>query len=809
MDKKNGSSTGIIPSGSSAIINNNVNGNDNSNSATNVQAYNDNAQNRMNYANNTKSKKKSNKRNTNSRRGSNDTKDSKGIVNSGETLGPAKHFHRNNNKPNRRRNSSTLNTTPDDNLPSNSAFNSYKNIKTKSKTNVLVDPYDFEQDLQDQIMASQFRSGTKKAQISINHLLDLQFDRESNGPHSGYSSSSTSNRNYLKNYRDNDLNSAHLHGASFINATYKFVVLDKHDYSEQYANPNVLIKPEQIIRVVILKDEKEESQNCPICLSSDIVAPRMVACGHVFCYTCLLQFFDANNADTTFAASTSTASLSSATSQMHKPMKKRYHECPLCASMIKENSSNILPVLFETRKSSLHGDTTIVSTDNTLSSNKISVNKQMDFQLICRPHGNILGLPVNLGLDPSLCEYPPRMSSMIDTDNYQFSRIVQTDVLDQIRFYKKDLQSIQEQHQLDQLLYNDDGKYAKLAEQKINDTIEHILSEQLSNLDLKPNSKSSLNNQTKKTSQRSSENAFIGTDTILQKYDDSNAFFYLEHVDELGKRFFLSSLDVKLLKKTFGAYSKFPLSLHAKCENFTIDQRVNEYSIQNFKYFGHLPMGDTFNLCDIDWNYTNNHYNALQTQKNLETLGETGNASDVTEPTNESLIPSAVMENFKTQLKSRRSKTTRKKQKEDHEKKVYEKQLEIKHHKFYEQEGAGSASNWALDTNNIPALLNTFSSSVEHFPDLPRHDAGLSNSDHSDGENADATNKKREYTQTVWGTTIPKNEQNQDSGSDQDSWLPQNILDQIDSLNTKQKNGKGKKGKKKITLFANSQRGTL
>ncbi|KAL6947000.1 hypothetical protein ACO0QE_001857 [Hanseniaspora vineae] len=809
MDKKNGGNTGTTPSGSSAIISNSISGNDNGSGATNVQVFNDNAQSRVNYTNNTKSKKKGNKRNANNRRASNDNKDNSGNAKSGESLNPAKHFHRNNNKPNRRRNSSNFSTAPDDNFSSNSAFSSYRNNRNNSKSGVLVDPYDFEQDLQDQIMASQFRSGTKKAQISINHLLDLQFDSESSGSQNAHFASSAGTRNYSKHHRDNDMNAAHLHGASFVNATYKFVVSNKYDYSEQYANPNVLIKPEQIIRVVILKDEQQESQNCPICLSSDIVAPRMVACGHVFCYTCLLQFFDANNADTLSVASTSTASLPSGISQMHKPMKRRYHECPLCASMIKENSTNILPVLFETRKSAVHDVSITSSTGNSNCTDKVNVNKKMDFQLICRPHGNILGLPVNLGLDPSLCEYPPKMSSMIDTDNYQFSRIIQTDVLDQIQFYKKDLQSIQEQYQLDQLLYNDDGKYAKLAEQKINETMEHILSEQLNDLDLKSSSKTSSNNQLKKMSQKSTEHAFIGTDAILQKYNDSNAFFYLEHVDDLGKRYFLSTLDVRLLKKTFGEYSKFPLSLHAKCENFTIDQRVNEYSIQNFKYFGHLPMGDTFNLCDIDWNYTNNHYNGSQARNDLKKSAEIGDESGIAEPTKDSLIPPTIMENFKTQLKSRRSKTTRKKQKEDHEKKVYEKQLEIEHHKFYEQEGAGSTSSWTLDTNNIPTSMNTFSSAVDHFPDLPRNNVGVCNSDTSDTEYADASNKKREYTQTVWGTSIPKNEQNPDSESDHDSWLPQDILDQIDTLNTNKKNGRGKKGKKKITLFVNSQRGTL
>lgn len=114
-----------------------------------------------------------------------------------------------------------------------------------------------------------------------------------------------------------------------------------------------------------------------------------------------------------------------------------------------------------------------------------------------------------------------------------------------------------------------------------------------------------------------------------------------------------------MLLTAFGHYSGFPPSLTAQVEDVHYGTVVTESLMQRYKYFGHLPIGSEMAFVDLDWR-----------------------TADV--------IPSEVYQSFAVELSSRRRKSTWRKQREDKEKKRYERKLEREQQEFYMRENGST-----------------------------------------------------------------------------------------------------------------------
>lgn len=368
--------------------------------------------------------------------------------------------------------------------------------------------------------------------------------------------------NHFASHKQHD--KLYLFGDSFINANYQILFKDPTALTR---NLDGVIPFEFMDRCITY--QTGSSQNCPICLSDDISCGRMVKCGHIFCYQCLLQYVHNNEmkAQEEYLLKAKKNNMKEVMNNFDDFKKKLHHDCPLCGDII--NLKHIVPV-------SMNINSGNVSQEQ----NAVKQGKDVEMQLMCRPKTSNLGLPVHLGIDPELVSLPLSYDpdSIIDTRigiNYLVD-----DEMD-VEFLKRDIKDLKEQSQMDQLLYNESDEFVLKAIAEIEKQIDALTAQTQSN----------------KTVKNDLSVAYIGTENLLTKYTDENAYFYYEHLDGSAQRTFLDGQDVNILKKEFLTYSKFPETLNVHIQHVFNDNQINNHSMQ---YLSHLPLGSSYKLIEIN-----------------------------------------------------------------------------------------------------------------------------------------------------------------------------------------------------------------
>lgn len=115
--------------------------------------------------------------------------------------------------------------------------------------------------------------GRRNQVVSANHLLNFHFDPISRPqPRTLPPKRQQKVRPYSK-----DL---------FLQANYKFSVLDTGDYIRGSMDPDKMLEWEDVVCVRYLTPFNVQ---CPICLESPISA-QITSCGHIYCFPCILQY---------------------------------------------------------------------------------------------------------------------------------------------------------------------------------------------------------------------------------------------------------------------------------------------------------------------------------------------------------------------------------------------------------------------------------------------------------------------------------------------------------------------------------------
>lgn len=116
-------------------------------------------------------------------------------------------------------------------------------------------------------------SGRRAQMTNANHLLNFHYDPISRPQ----PRAPPPRRPQKKKAYNKDL---------FLQANYKFVVLDTGSYAPESLDPDKMLKWEDIICV---RYSTTFPVQCPICLEYPL-CPQITSCGHIFCFPCILRY---------------------------------------------------------------------------------------------------------------------------------------------------------------------------------------------------------------------------------------------------------------------------------------------------------------------------------------------------------------------------------------------------------------------------------------------------------------------------------------------------------------------------------------
>ena len=408
---------------------------------------------------------------------------------------------------------------------------------------------------------------SRKGQTSITHLMNFSLpprpytQHQSYNPYSQRSSRQNPSWGIGSGYHAIDK-------ARYIHANYRFINDPDREYHAQAVDADVHLDWDAVLQ--ILASRESQSTSCPICLS-DPVASRMAKCGHIFCLPCLIRYMHSTKDAT------------------HGPTEKRarWKKCPICEDII--YVSDTRPVRwFEGKDASM-----------------LRVGGDIFLKLLSRVPGSTLALPRDAIESPAHQQDIPWYHVAEVLDHARFMKGGQTYMINQ---YDQEIDQLRQLEKEDELIFGEDATWTQKAISSIRDAEQKLsnmsdpprLSEPcdshhtgpaeattaLASLELHDTSST-----VSRTEVHHSPNASV------HRHTHNNGYFFYHTLPNS----FLSSLDVRILKEAFGAYSSFPSTLLPRIEHISTGHMVDDELRKRMKYLSHLPYGCEVNFVECDW----------------------------------------------------------------------------------------------------------------------------------------------------------------------------------------------------------------
>ncbi|RKF73199.1 putative RING finger protein P8B7.23 [Golovinomyces cichoracearum] len=413
---------------------------------------------------------------------------------------------------------------------------------------------------------------SRRGQISITHLMNYTLPPLQQEHRNAISRERKSDGNrYSHTLKDR---------ARYIHANYRFIVKPDGDYKSQMADTDQSLDWNDILQILI--SAVSQSSLCPICLSHP-VAPRMVKCGHVMCLTCLIRFMHSDDKGDPM------------------PQKKsRWKNCPICWDSI--NLSERKPVRWFT------------GTEKP----PVQEGQEVALRLITRHPGTILALPRENSLSLGKLENIPWYSPG-DIANY--ARIMKGNkeyMLEQYSIEIDDLKCLEKE---DELMFCEKPEWTRKALTDIYESKKKIMGtgdpfqtcknflESTLGVHVNPILDDKINAQAPSLFQRpqisldvkniKNENPDLKEQSLIngQSHLTKPYFFY-----QSLPNYYLSPLDIRILKSAYGSFELFPSTLYPRLERVSSGHIMDSESRKRMKYLSHLPQGCEVRFLECNWN---------------------------------------------------------------------------------------------------------------------------------------------------------------------------------------------------------------
>lgn len=407
--------------------------------------------------------------------------------------------------------------------------------------------------------------------------------------------------------------------ARYVHANYRFIVRPDREYHTQAIDADIHLEWDAVLQ--ILASAETQSASCPICLSTP-VAPRMAKCGHICCLPCLIRYMHSTD-DTN-----------------PQPEKRaRWKKCPICEDSIYISETRPVRWFLGQEASMLRegGDVLL--------------------KLLARETGTTLALPRD-AMDSFENQEDIPWSHVAEVMDY--ARIMKGGEDYMREQFDEEIMQLQNLEREDELMFGEDATWTQKAVTSISDAREklggignppkapkQLLERKMARppivmqppLDDVPQMYSHY--QASKSGQSlSSTNA--SRQTPMQKLTDGSPSesdvrnlsdvvgdmhmndtktsagvrelhlspenvsaahshgqtFYFYHS---LPNFFLSPLDIRILKSAFGTFSAFPSTLLPRVEHISTGHSVDDELRKRAKYMAHLPYGCEVSFLECDW----------------------------------------------------------------------------------------------------------------------------------------------------------------------------------------------------------------
>lgn len=458
-------------------------------------------------------------------------------------------------------------------------------------------------------------SRRQKLDLSLSHLLSFEVGSSYSSPTPSTLLSDSPGHSLKKGSK----NSRSIFSKErFIHANFRFVAKSNHPKEGSiwdYEDPDTPLDWSQIELVIV---PISQDITCPICMDKH-VAPRLMRCGHVFCWPCILRYADSTNTEKPHGKlinssqlleknyigqfCSSNTSIESSNSNSFISNVANWRKCPVCFEIV--NLKMLKMVNFAnnfdySRAISDHKNPVFIQMKllvSVIGRGKIHIHDQMD----------------NLSLE-TLLHQPKDTKKVISNAK----TVNQLNVFDKVSWVDEsfvrlsiiepDLQDLLAH--LDTLEKNDEDRHHVQAAIAMSIDRQSFLKPEIINpIDKKTNEnhvnshdtaseKKNFARLTKYSNNHESSRIATNDLTETNKKSPKSPVVYF-HQSSDGQPYFLCPLNIKILKGQFGSYDRFPTHLVAsllEIETFVMNEELRK----RHRYLSHLPIGCHFALCEVD-----------------------------------------------------------------------------------------------------------------------------------------------------------------------------------------------------------------
>jgi hypothetical protein len=358
----------------------------------------------------------------------------------------------------------------------------------------------------------------------------------------------------------------------YVHANYRFVVDPAYDYHAQTVDADEYLDWKSVWQVLV--SSLSQSAYCPICLGTP-VAPRMAKCGHIFCLPCLIRYMHAEDGSNT-----------------HTERKPRSKACPLCWEIIYLTDPKPVRWYAGQENEAPREGADIV------------------LRLVKRNTGSTLALPRDGAADVAPGQdFPWHYAAEV----MDFARIMLGTVDYMREQFDAEISALEQQEQEDEVMFGPDNvewtrravrmlREAKSAMEPVlnpsDDIHEHAINGVPKN---NPSARPSLE-LTASLAARAIKAVSDGVQSRvanLTSQPPSEYYFY-----QALLHYYLSPLDIRILKEAFGDFSSFPATILPRIERVSTGHLVDDDLRKRAKWLGHLPRGCEVAFLECDWTDT-------------------------------------------------------------------------------------------------------------------------------------------------------------------------------------------------------------